>query len=132
MKIYVRLLIAAAFFSTTAVSFAKEAAPIFVPIEAGAKADTISQSPPAKIIRKWEYLRVTETYSDKNKSQGGRFYLNFDGKLWGYGAGLDYLGSLGWELVQEVIIPGTIDTQTEGFTFSKASSSHYIFKREIP
>ncbi len=132
MKIFTKLMILSLIiFGLDPVS-AKEPAPVFMPIGAQAKAETISQNPPSKILRKWEYLRVAEVYSDKNKSEGGRYYLAFDGKLWGYGDGLDYLGSLGWELVQEVITPGTIDTQTEGFTFSNRPSSHYIFKRELP
>jgi hypothetical protein len=119
--------------STYSVSVsAKEPAPIFAPAAEQAKADIVSQSPPAQTVKKWEYLRVTETYSDKNKSDGGRYYLNFDGKLWHYGVGLDYLGSLGWELVQEVVIPGKVDTRLEGYTYSSTPTSHYIFKRELP
>jgi hypothetical protein len=132
MKIFAKLLTLSLIITASASVSAKESAPVFMPIGAQAKADTVSQNSPAKILRKWEYLRVTEKFSDKNKSQGARYYLDFDGKLWGYGDGLDYLGSLGWELVQEVITPGTIDTRTEGFTYSNAPSSHYIFKRELP
>jgi hypothetical protein len=132
MKIFTKLL-ALSLIVTTPVSIsAKEPPPIFAPAAEQAKADIVSQSPPAPMVKKWEYLRVTETYSDKNKSDGGRYYLNFDGKLWHYGVGLDYLGNLGWELVQEVVIPGKVDTQLEGYTYSSTPTSHYIFKRELP
>jgi hypothetical protein len=111
----------------------KDAAPIFAPgLEGPAKADILSQTSSATTPKKWEYPKVSLVYSDANKSEGMREYLAFDGKLWGYGAGLDYLGLQGWELVQQVVVPGEIYSPVEGFTQSRFPVMHMIFKRPLP
>jgi hypothetical protein len=112
---------------------AKDPPPVFADgLEGPAKSEIVSQNPAKKVVKNWEYLRVAEVFSDKNKAQGARYYLDFDGKLWGYGAGLDHLGSQGWELVQQVVFPGGVFSPLENLVRSEPNSSVYIFKREVP
>jgi hypothetical protein len=62
------------------------------------KADIVSQAPVVSNTQKWEYLYVgTKTYQDKEKNYRSALYINRI--LWKYDEGLNYLGSLGWELV---------------------------------
>ncbi len=127
------LIVANIIVAATSPVLAKDPPPVFAGgLDGPVKSDIVSQNPAKKVVKKWEYLRIREVFSDKNKAEGARYYLEFDGKLWGYGAGFDHLGSQGWELVQQVVFPGSVFSPLEGMVSSGPNSSVYIFKREVP
>jgi hypothetical protein len=73
-------------------------------------------NPPVAAARKWRYLRVVRQYDVKKRV----YFLSIDDKRWDVDEGLDYLGGLGFELIQEVVFPGDFGNE-----------ALYLFKREI-